>query len=170
MPLDPSKIYDLAADLLDCVVAGFEEAYDDYAAPFALPERQYVHAGEPAFDCEQVTVTVPDESGVTHSMPGGDVNVPICSPPRHVQLQVSINRCVPTLKDNGDPPTAAELDAAARTTLTDLWTLAYVLWSTYKTDACWGGACASVLFGPVNVNGPEGGHTAVVADVFVLLT
>ncbi len=169
MPLDPSKIYDLATDLLDCVVAGMEEVFDDYLPAIVLPDRQYVHAGEVAWDCPAVTVTVPDGTGVTHAMPGGSPSIAICAPPRHVHLQVSITRCVPIPSDNGDPPTVEALDAAARLTLTDLWTLAYVLWDTYR-DGCWGGSCASVMFGDVVVVGPQGGHTAVVADVFVLVT
>ncbi len=168
MPLDPSRIYDLATDLLDCVVAGMGEVFDDYLPAIVLPDRQYVHAGDVAFDCEQVVVTVP-AAGLTHAFPGQSAQTQVCAPPRHVALEVWIVRCVPGLKDNGDPPAVAELDAAARLTLTDLWTLSYVLWDTYR-DQCWGGSCASVLLGPVEVVGPEGYFTAVKATVFVLVT
>lgn len=168
MPLDPSRVYDTAADILDCVVAGMEDVYDEYTPAIELPARQYVHAGDVAWDCPQVVVTVP-EAGLTHAFPGEAASILVCSPPRHVAFEVWIVRCVPSLKDNGDPPTPEELDAAARTTLTDLWTLAYVLWSKYS-DGCWGSTCASVLFGPVEIVGPEGTHTAVKATVFLLIT
>lgn len=168
MPLDPSKLYDTATDLLDSVVTRMEDVYDDYTPAIELPARQYVHAGEVAFDCEQVVVSVP-EQGLTHAFPGEAAAILVCSPPRHVALTVTVVRCVPVMSDNGDPPTPEALDAAARTTLTDLWTLAYVLWAGYDAGD-WGGTCASVLLGPVEVVGPEGAHTAVVATVFLLIT
>lgn len=164
MPLDPSKIYDIATDLLDSVVARMVDVFDDYTPAIELPDRRYVHAGDVAFDCEQVVVAGQD---LTHAFPGESAAILVCSPPRHVALEVWIVRCVPSLKDNGDPPTAAELDAAAYQTLVDQWTLAYVLWA-FRDD--WSGPCASLLFGPVEIVGPEGAYSAVKATVFTLLT
>lgn len=164
MPLDPSKIYDIASDLLDSVVTRVEDVYDEYTPAIVLPDRRYVHAGDVAWDCEQVVVAGQD---LTHAFPGEAGEILVCSPPRHVALEVWIVRCVPTLKDNGDPPTPAELDEAARVTLTDQWVLAYILWA-YRDD--WSGPCASLLFGPVEIVGPEGGFSAVKATVFTLLT
>lgn len=166
MPLDPSKIYDIASDLLDSVVARVEDVFDDYTPAIVLPARRYVHAGDVAFDCEQVVVTVP-EAGLTHAFPGEAAAILVCSPPRHVALEVWVVRCVPTLKDNGDPPSTVELDAAAYLTLVDMWSLAYVLWA-FRDD--WSGPCASLLFGPVEIIGPEGAFSAVKATVFMLLT
>lgn len=166
MPLDPSKIYDTAADLLDSVVTRMTDVYDDYEPAVELPDRQYVHAGEVAFDCEQVVVS---GMNLTHAFPGEAGAILVCSPPRHVQLDVWIVRCVPTLSGNGDPPTAAALDASAQIVLKDLWVLAYVLWDGYKAKD-WGGDCAAVLLGPVGIVGPEGTHVAVHAQVFLLVT
>lgn len=167
LPLDPSAVYDLATDLLDSVVARMNAELD-----VQLPPRQYVHAGLVAADCEQVVVAVP-EPGLAHSFPGftassgAGADVLVCSPPRHVTLEVWVWRCVPVTQDNGDSPTTTDLDAAAQVTLADLWTLAYILW-LYRDD--WKGVCASLLLGPVEVVGPEGGYTAVKATVFLLVT
>lgn len=164
MPLDPSKIYDLAADLLASVIDRVTDVYDDYTPAIELPERRYVHAGEVAWDCEQVVVS---GGPLTHAFPGEAGEQLVCSPPRHVQLDVWIVRCVPTMGDNGDPPTTEALDDAARITLTDQWVLSYVLWA-YRDD--WKGTCASLLLGPVEIVGPEGTYSAVHAPVFVLVT
>lgn len=166
MPLVTSTVYDHAADLLASVVDRMGDVYDDYTPPIVLPERQYVHAGEVAWDCEQVVVTVVD---LRHAFPGETAKPLVCSPPRHIHMEVWIVRCVPTLDDNGNPPSPAALDAAAHTELQDLWTLAYVLWKGYS-DADWGGTCASVLLGPVDTVGPLGAYAAVKADVYLLVT
>lgn len=163
MALDPTKLYDTASDLLDSVVARMG------TVPITLPVRQYVHAGLIAYDCEQVVVTVP-ETGVTHSFPGQAASDnQICSPPRHTVLEVHVVRCVPVPSDNGDPPTVTALDASAQEVLQDLWSLAYVIWEGYR-EGDWGSTCSTVSLGPVQVNGPEGGHVGVVATVFLLIT
>lgn len=158
MPLTTSQVYDIAADMLASLAARLADP----------PTRQYVHAGEPAWDCEALIVTVP-ESGLQHSFPGEAATVEQCSPPRHVNLQAWVIRCVPTLTDNGEPPTVADLDASAAVVLADVWTMAYELWDGWR-DKDWGQPCTTVLFGPVSVIGPEGGYTAVRADVFLLVT
>lgn len=163
MPLNPTALYDVATDLLASVVARMT------TAGITLPARQYVHAGLVAYDCEQVTVTVP-ESGVTHAFPGEAASVnQVCAPPRHVALEVHVVRCVPIPGDSGDPPTVTELDASATEVLTDLWALAYVIWEGYR-EGEWGSTCSTVSLGPVTVNGPEGGFVGSVATVFLLIT
>lgn len=158
MPLITSTIYDIAADLLAALALRLTDP----------PARQYVHAGEPALDCEQLVITVP-EAGLQHSFPDQSAKVEFCSPPRHVNLQVWVTRCVPTLQDVGDPPTVADLDTSAQVVLGDLWTLAYELWDSYR-DGDWGQTCATLLLGPVAVIGPEGGYTSVRADLALLVT
>jgi hypothetical protein len=106
---------------------------------------------------------------LTHAFPGESAAILVCSPPRHVALEVWIVRCVPVSSDNGTPPTPEALDDSAAIVLKDLWTLAYVLWDGYKAGD-WGGTCAAVLFGPIEIVGPEGAHVAVKAEVFLLVT
>ena len=163
MGLIKGLVYEVATDILECTAARLT------AYGIDVPTRQYVHMGEVALDCcdpGQLVVTV---SNLTHAMPGAGEEIAVCSPPRSVTFDVWLNRCVPTLDDNGDPPTAAELDDSAETLLTDLWTLAYVLWDGYK-DGCWGGGCASVLFGPITPYGPEGACGGVHASITLNLT
>lgn len=169
MPLDTPHVYDIASDLLTSVVDRLT------AAGITVPDRQYAHAGLVAWDCESVVVTVrelihafPGGSGALNA-PGGSTQLLVCSPPRHVHMEAWIIRCVPVPSDNGDPPSAAALDASAEIVLADVWSLAYVLWAGYQAEE-WGGRCASVMLGAVEVVGPEGGYVGVKADVFLLVT
>lgn len=130
--------------------------------------HNFIADGIVVHNCEQVVVTVP-EAGLTHAFPGETAAIEHCSPPRHVALQVWINRCVPVPADDGTPPTADALDSSAEVVLADLWSLAYVLWEGYRNQE-WGSRCATLILGPVSVAGPEGGHVAVTADVFLLVT
>lgn len=164
MPLDPSRLYDIAEDLLASVIDRMEDVYDDYTPAISLPDRRYVHAGDVAWDCEQVVVAGRE---LTHAFPGQAGEMLICSPPHHYALEVWIVRCVPGSKDNGDPPTPESLDEAARVTMTDQWVLSYILWAN-RDD--WKGTCASLLLGPVEIVGPTGNFSAVKATVFVLVT
>lgn len=160
MPLDPTTVYDIASDLLTSVASRLEDA------GLIVPARRYVHAGEIAWDCEQLVV-----SGglLSHAFPGEAAKVEFCSPPRHVRFEVSLARCVPSLTDDGGPPPVDDLDAAASSTLADLWSLSYVLWAGYRAGE-WASPCHTLLLGPVAVVGPDGGFTAVVAEAFLLIT
>lgn len=156
MSLNKTLLYDTAADVLDSVATRLA------AQGITVPTRQYVHAGEVAFDCcDQLVVTVVQ---LDHAMPGEQATILQCAPPRHANIDVWLTRCVPVSKDNGDPPTAAELEASAAEVLTDMWSLAYVLWEGYQAHD-WGGTCSSVILNAIEAVGPEGGcggsHAAI---------
>lgn len=163
MGLIKGLVYEVATEILECTA----QRLADYGID--VPDRQYVHLGEVALDCcdpGQLVVTV---TGLVHAMPGGGEDVVVCAPPRTVTFDVWLNRCVPGPHDNGDPPTAEELDESAETLLTDLWALAYVIWDGHR-DGCWGERCASVLLGPVLPYGPEGGCGGSHASITMNLT
>lgn len=160
MPLDTSAVYDIAANMLASVADRLADA------GLTVPDRQYVHGGDIAHDCEQLVVAVTD---LVHAFPGEAAAVQFCSPPRHARFAVSLVRCVPVPQDDGTPPTAEALDDAGAVTAADVWSLAYVLWAGYQAGE-WGAACSTLLLGPVAVVGPEGGMVAVTAEVFLLIT
>lgn len=162
MALVPDLIFQVASDILDCVADGLTDA------GITVPDRQYVHQGEVALDCcDQLVVTF---TGLEHTIPGGNVEIAICAPPRTVTFDVWLTRCVPTLQEDGAPPTAEDLTVSAQELQTDAWSLAYVIWSTYKIDSCWGDGCDSVILGPVLPFGPEGGCGGSHATVTLQLT
>lgn len=100
-----SRIFDIADACLDAVVAHYAEKAVE------LPERRYVANGLPAFDCEQVTVFCESTSGISGS-PAIEVATEQFRDAGHAMrlgvFAVSIIRCVPTLDDEGDPPTVAD--------------------------------------------------------------
>jgi hypothetical protein len=99
-----------AKALLDAVVGGYETAGVD------LPERQLVALGLPAWDCEQLTVSI--ERIYAH---GGDVNIEAPTVThahpgflmRAAVMSVLLLRCVPTSDDSGTPPAAEDEQAGA---------------------------------------------------------
>jgi hypothetical protein len=99
-----------ASALLDAVVGYYE------TNGVALPDRQLVALGLPAWDCEQLTVSIDRIYG--H---GGDVNIeqptalhahPAFSM-RAAVFSILLLRCVPVSDDDGTPPDADAENAAA---------------------------------------------------------
>lgn len=118
--IGPTDLYDLADEYLTACHAALE------LTAAGAPARYYVSPGPPVFDCpEQLTVhaggsVVADTFPLQPSLsPGhrvqayGQVNI--------VPLTATIIRCTPTIDDNGNLPTPAELDAVSRTICADLW-------------------------------------------------
>lgn len=157
-----TKVADLAEELLASVATRLEDA------GLTVPSRQYVTVGEVALDCpEQLVVAV---TGLVHAFPGEEAAMAICAPPRSVALSVWLTRCVPTVQENGDPPTAAALNASGVELATDAWVLPYVIWEGHRADDDgWGEACDSILLGPVIPYGPSGQTGGVHADLSVLI-
>lgn len=115
MALDPERLYDAAVQILDAVTTAHAAAVVA-ALPAVikpLPDRQYVHVGEPAHDCEQVTVSF---SALRH----GTVNVEyveafVAAVPRVAEFAIEIVRCVPT----EETPTVEALDGSAHEQMRD---------------------------------------------------
>lgn len=166
-PVSNTKIYDLASSVLASVASRMTAAGDP------PPDRRYVHAGEVAFDCEELVVSA---TVLDHAFPGESPQMHVCAPPRHVVFEVWLIRCAPVQDDHGNPPSVAELDAAAAQVLTDMWVLPLVLYDGL-IEHDWGGianceacdACDSVLFSSVEAVGPEGAFGGVKATLAVLV-
>lgn len=117
-------LYDTANVILDVVRDRFAASGDPAAVPpvdpAELPARQYVVPGiTAAYDCEQLTVTVLQ---VAIGVPGATINVPItnCAPQRYATYRVELVRDVPSVDNQGNPPSATKLDNAAQETLRDM--------------------------------------------------
>lgn len=94
-----------------CAVLEAVVAYYDRNR-LSLPERRYVTAGLPAWDCEQVTVRAvrrfPHEGNALVEQP-----VRWLTAQEGVPIEVEIVRSAPVQSETGDPPTVSELNAAA---------------------------------------------------------
>lgn len=105
----PDRLYQVARVVLDTVVATLENP----------PPRRYVSVGNPAFDCEQVVVSVDRTLGHAGDI-AQEVTAPLgCLVMRAVDIGVWVIRCAPTMNDDGQAPSAASLEASAAALLRD---------------------------------------------------
>jgi hypothetical protein len=119
---NPFAGFDLAEHLRDCITPYLE------GTTSGLPARVCVTSGEIAWDdceCGQLAVSLTNQYE-TASFPtpwSGEQNQGVgkCGPPLFVfEYTISMTRCSP-IGDNGNPPTCAQLGAAARVTVEDAW-------------------------------------------------
>src|SRR4029077_12619226 len=116
-----TRIRDIAHDLLDNLTSGLE------AAGVEVPARSYTHSGLIAHDyladdCNEQFVV----SWMGFLTTGGMGTIVKCAVPFIGRFVVALLRCVPTLTEDAEAPTADELTAAADLINTDAMTLAAV--------------------------------------------
>lgn len=144
MPADYLQI--LASDLLAAALAGLAPARTGNPEP----DRVYISHGAPAWDdCDgsgQLSVWVGPIQHVQVAL--GNV----CQIRPSAPLCVTLLRCVPTMNDDGSPPSAAALTASAGELNRDVWSL---LTELYAFAAALG--CDMVDVGSAEPLGPEGG-------------
>jgi hypothetical protein len=151
------EVDQLAQVLLAHTVVHFD------AAGVELPEHRVVTAGAPAWDCEQLTVTLvgvgwgqaPD-SATESARPGSPVSVYAV---RHALYAVSLVRCVPL--PNPDPPSMAELNAAGLRFMRDAGLLSQALVEVGSGLRNQLGPAGSVQAGMIEPIGPEGGFVGM---------
>lgn len=159
---------DRLVNLADAVLVVVEDFYATNGWP--LPGRRLITPGQPAWDCEQVTVHV--ETVVGH---GGDpmietVEARLAHPAfamRAAMIAVSIIRCVPVINDQGYPPHAADEQAAASDILRD----AVRVWEAFRLAVRAGDlpGCGAAGFVGWESVGPEGGFAGGTARFRVSL-
>lgn len=107
------------ANLLQNVLNQVVSSYASYNMP--LPSRQYYMMGEPALDCEQLVVSFVQ---AYVGSPGDEANQPRrCNDPRSATLNVIITRSIPVVGQNGRPPSAETIEAAAEIVAYDAYIL-----------------------------------------------
>jgi hypothetical protein len=107
-------IYQLATKLLGLVADDLE------SQGIVLPERQYVAPGaDLVFDCEQLTVR---HTRIIPGMQGSDTPVPAVTHKKirkSAEFFVTLVRCVPTMQDDGTPPSVTEYNDASKIMMDD---------------------------------------------------
>lgn len=113
---DALNVVNMLDTILERVVAGFEE----YGVE--LPERRYWTTGQPAADCEQLTVTL---NQIYVGPPGDEADEPQrCHSPRTAQLDIQVLRCVPSpVGPRGRAPAAEAIQGSSRSQAIDAWIL-----------------------------------------------
>lgn len=112
---DVTNIVDFMDSVLERVVDTFE------SSNVPLPARQYWTVGQAAIDCEQLVVTLIQ---IYLGPPGDQASSPQrCNMPRTAVMSVTIAREIPTVGQNGRPPSAEKISQAAQISAIDAYTL-----------------------------------------------
>lgn len=120
-----------------------------------VPDISYVTFGEPAADCEQLTVHV-------ERIGDASTNSGLQEGTRHRSMRMpqplfiaTLFRCVPTLSDDGDPPSSTELTVSARQLHADGWALHNVLFNMLREGELFE-FCRNVVWDGIRRYGPAG--------------
>ncbi len=144
---DAKNLANLMQDVLNRVI----NVYQSYDMP--LPARRYWNIATPVVDCEQLVVSLIQMYVGT---PGDEATEPRrCTDPRSVTLNISVSREVPIVQQNGQPPLADDIQAAAVVAAYDAWILMESInqFDSWATSGPFGlGVIATVDAAP-----PEGG-------------
>lgn len=128
----PSDLYDTMVELLDASVLVL--GTDAPSRSFVTIANPVLEIGEGDCGCEQLTVhattinegtTLPFGLGAG-TRPRQDFRINL------IGMAVTITRCVPTLDNNGNPPSVASSTAAAEQASQDIWTLYNELWNMVR--------------------------------------
>jgi hypothetical protein len=153
---DAKHLANLMQEVLDRVVA----AYATYTMP--LPTRKYWTMGVPAVDCEQLVVSFVQ---MYVGAPGDEATEPRrCNDPRSATLNVSVSRQVPTVGQNGRPPSAEAIEDYAEISAYD----AYILLDCASNLDAWEESGFGLgVIATVEVQTPEGGYQTAVLTLTV---
>ena len=122
-------------------------------------DREYLSAGRPVLDCEQLTVSVTSLGDA--SFPAQSV---VGAGQRHITgalnlygFLVTIVRCVPTIDENGAIPTVGEESDAAAKVHQDLIAIWNAVRQAKRSDDLFGGSCELLFFDGARALDSEGG-------------
>ena len=146
------------ANLMQSVLNAVITTYTSYTMP--LPGRRYYTLGSPAIDCEQVTVSMLQ---MYIGTPGDEATSPRrCNDPRSVTLLVQVSREVPTVGQNGRPPSGDSIQDGAEISAYDAW----ILLDSARTLDQWDPANFGLgVIATVEANSPEGGFQTVTMTI-----
>jgi hypothetical protein len=149
----PEDLHSLAVDFLDACVAALDTISDINPALGGSPLRAFVAPGPPAIDCcDQLTVHVAQIDEGSSAPP-----VPRASTARInlVTFVATITRCVPTIDDNGIPPTSDSQQEAAEQINADQWALWNHLYNRIHAGLLFD-RCCDIVWGSLRSLTPSG--------------
>jgi hypothetical protein len=146
--VNATSFYDVARLALDCVCEKMEALTDELAEDgikYGCPCRAYVSPSAPVFDdcCSsdcgneqhgQLTVYINDVFP-SDNFPTPSNSILPCKAAVHVvSLVITVARCVPTVNEQGQPPPAEAIEAAAQIGAIDMWTVITALQCCVTAD------------------------------------
>jgi hypothetical protein len=157
IPINFSGVSDDAYSLknmMDGVMVRVQNVFQSYNV--SLPGRQYWTIGQPVIDCEQVVASFIQ---MYLGAPGDEAASPQrCNVPRSAVLSISIARSVPTVGQNGRPPSAEQIQKASEATAIDAW----VLMESVREFDMWDDTGYGLgVIATIDVSPPEGGFQSV---------
>lgn len=140
--------------MMDGVLERVETVFQSYNVP--LPNRRYWMIGTPALDCDQVVVSFIQ---MYLGSPGAEVSQPQrCNVPRSATIMIQISRPVPTVGQNGRPPSADKIQQNSALSTTDAW----VLMEALREFDMWDDTGYGLgVIATLEITGPEGGFQTV---------
>jgi hypothetical protein len=158
-------LYVIARTILDEA----ETRLDNAGRP--VPARRYVHAGQTAWDCDQLTVEI---TRVFAGQPGveglGLEDRESCVGLRTVEYLVELVRCFPTLNAAGAAPTMTALDYASQEIATDGWIIVQGLADAAAAGSIADTACDDVAIGTLLFPEPQGAMVGIKLPIQVVLS
>jgi len=140
--------------LLDGVLDRAVSVFQSYDVP--LPTRQYWTVGEQAIDCEQLVLTFVQ---MYLGPPGDQASTPQrCHVVRTAVMTLSLSRSIPTVGQNGRPPSSETIESAAQIAAVDAWVL---MQSVNLFDMWEDGGFGVGVIATVDVPPPEGGFQTI---------
>lgn len=140
--------------LLDGVLERAVSVFQSYNVP--LPTRQYWTVGEQAIDCEQLVLTFVQ---MYLGPPGDQASTPQrCHVVRTAVMTLSLSRSIPTVGQNGRPPSGDTIENAAKIAAVDAWVL---MQSVNLFDMWEEGGFGVGVIATVDVPPPEGGFQTI---------
>lgn len=140
--------------LLDGVLDRAVSVFQSYNVP--LPTRQYWTVGEQAIDCEQLVLTFVQ---MYLGPPGDQASTPQrCHVVRTAVMTLSLSRSIPTVGQNGRPPSSETIESAAQIAAVDAWVL---MQSVNLFDMWEDGGFGVGVIATVDVPPPEGGFQTI---------
>lgn len=104
---------------MDTVLERVEAVFTSYNVP--LPSRRYWTMGQPIIDCEQLVVSFIQ---MYLGAPGDQASTPQrCEMPRTAVVVVSVARPIPTVGQNGRPPSDDKIKEGSYISAVDAWVL-----------------------------------------------
>ncbi len=116
-----AALYNASVDLLNAAVAAL-----DAHSSLGAPERRYVSVGDPALDCDQVTVAAAARVAAAPVTGRGTDTYTQQSRPRVIaaDFRVLVVRCgYPSVAADGSAPPDTEIEAASAALYEDGWAL-----------------------------------------------